>query len=351
MVTYSTKARTLWVDIAKAIAIVLVVTYHSALFLVADDLVPEYWTKINRTFQTFRMPLFFFAAGLFAMSVITRSWSRLWQSRLALLMWAFILWTVLRFAFFWIAPSPLPLDERNPVLLLTAPVWPQTGLWFLHALAIFFVLTKVMMVVRIPPVVQAGGAALMSAAFFAGASVGNISYNGMFQYFVFFLIACHFRTQIVKAIESLPRWAFILAALAFGVIGGTAQVLGSERVYGVMLVVSAAAVFAGLTFSRAVENFPGASKVAWIGERTLPIYVSHVLIIAGITAILGRLRDVGAVEMLEPVLPFFVAGAALTLSLGLWWALTATRVGSYFYTPPAWFSRVSGRHSQGSKIR
>ncbi|MCE4268212.1 acyltransferase [Rhodococcus sp. MS16] len=340
MVTHSTKTRTLWVDIAKAIAIVLVVLYHSALFLVADDLTPEYWTKINRTFQTFRMPLFFFAAGLFASSVINRSWAMLWKSRLALLAWTFILWTVLRYAFFWIVPSPLPLDESNPVLLLMAPVWPQTGLWFLHALAIFFVAAKAMKVLRIPPVVQVVGAALVSAAFFAGVSVGNISYNGMFQYFVFFLTACHYREQITQGIQSLPRWSFIVAGLAFGAIGGAAQALGSEQVYGVMFVVSAAAVIAGLTFSRAIENLPGASKVAWVGEHTLPIYVSHVLIIAGIAAILGQFRDVHLIDTLGPLLPIAVAALALALSLALWGGLTATRMGSYFYSPPALFSRA-----------
>src|SRR5690606_34895356 len=131
-----------WVDILKGIAILLVVLYHSAHLALPLEFATPWWRDVDETLSTFRMPAFFFASGLFARSVIRRPWGRFWSTRIALLVWIFVIWTVIRYVYFLVVPLETRPFETDVTALLLAPIWPSGGLWFLHALAFFFVLTK-----------------------------------------------------------------------------------------------------------------------------------------------------------------------------------------------------------------
>ncbi|MFW0786042.1 acyltransferase family protein [Gordonia sp. CPCC 206044] len=339
----SVSARTRWVDIAKGIAILLVALYHSVLFLTAAGVADDMWVDVNQVFKVFRMPLFFFASGLFALSVIARSWSRLWRSRLALLVWAFGLWSVIRFAFFHLVDSPLPLDETKLLRLAIAPLWPQTGLWFLHALVVFFVAAKLLDVLRVPVWLQVGGAAVVSIPFFAGVDLGNISYDGMLQYFVFFLVACHLRDRILPAVQrcGLPATTLAIAAFACGYVVVTW--FGLEEVPGPMFVLAIVALIAGLLLARTIDRVgPVARPLAWMGRQTLPIYVAHVLFIGALTSALRRVADNPVVDAVRPVLPLLVMAIAVAASLALWRAVRDLPVLRYLYEAPSWVRTVFG---------
>ncbi|MEE3851380.1 acyltransferase [Gordonia sp. LSe1-13] len=340
-------ARTRWVDIAKAIAILLVALHHSILFLTAAGLAGDVWTDIDDVFVVFRMPLFFFASGLFALSVIRRPWARLWQTRLALLVWVFAVWSVVRFGFFHIVDSPLPLDETKLLRLAVAPLWPQTGLWFLHALVVFFVAAKLLDVLRVPLWLQIGAAGAVSVPFFAGATVGNISYDGMLQYFVFFLVACHFRDRILPAVQRCGIVAAGVALAVFGVGYAVVAVLGIENLPGPLFVLAILALAAGLLLSRTIDRFePLGRPAGWIGRQTLPIYVAHVLVIGALTSLLSRVADTSALDVVRPVLPVVVMAAAVAISLLIWRAIRDVPVLRYAYEAPPFVRDLPVRTDQ-----
>jgi uncharacterized membrane protein YcfT len=312
------KTRVDWVDGAKGLAILLVALYHSGLLLMENNMAPEVWRDIGRIFATFRMPLFFLAAGLFAGSVIARPWRDLWNSRLRLLVWMFALWTFIRFGYFAAVPLESRLGETGLRNLVLAPIIPTSGLWFLHALFFFFVVAKVMKG-RIPTPIQIGAAAGLSAAFLSVATFNSLSYNGMARYFFFFLLGCYGKQWILKAAER-PRWLLMLGMTAlFAVLATVIYGQHLELIPGVAFGLSLIAVSAGILIARCLAATPLASSLAFMGKNTLPIYVTNVIVIAAIITVLHLL----------PALPSAVAAflpvvvAALTVAIGLlvWVAL------------------------------
>lgn len=218
-----------WIDTAKGIAILLVALHHAIIFLEPRDLSEEIWGATSLLFQTFRMPLFFLAAGLFAGSAVARSWNGLWRTRLALLVWAYLLWTVIRFFYFLAFPDPGRAWETDLPRLLISPIWPSTGLWFLHALVVFLVVTKVMQG-RISPALQIAGAAIISAAVFAYPVIPNLSYSGMATYFVFFLAGCHGRALVTRLAEQVKPWMVAVSGVVFVGASAAAWLLDMPRV-------------------------------------------------------------------------------------------------------------------------
>jgi uncharacterized membrane protein YcfT len=259
------KPRVDWVDGAKGLAILLVALYHSGLLLMENNMAPEVWKDIGQVFATFRMPLFFLAAGLFSGSVIARPWRELWNSRLRLLVWMFALWTFLRFGYFAAVPLESRLGETGLRNLVLAPILPTSGLWFLHALFFFFVVAKLMKG-RIPILLQIGVAAALSVTFMSGVSFDSLSYNGMARYFVFFLVGSHAKTWILAANER-PRWLLTPAMIAlFGGLATVTYGLDLELVPGVSFGLSLIAVMAGILLSRCLARL----REAWPSSARTP---------------------------------------------------------------------------------
>jgi uncharacterized membrane protein YcfT len=323
-----------WVDIAKAFAIILVVIYHAAVIGMPLDLVSPGWRVINKGLEAFRMPVFFFAAGLFAESVVRRPWRELWSSRLALLVWTFGLWTVLRFLYFTAVPLHTRPLETDPHLLLFAPVWPTTGLWFLHALAVFFVLTK--LIRRVPLWTKLVVSAALSALFF---STWNLSYDGMARYYLFFLCGAYLRDLVLTWNEP-PRWglSFIVFVAFCAVQASIDRFIG--ELPGSRTVMSLMAIAAGCLLARVMAQTPVAKWLVYIGKNTLPVYVLHVILLAAMSTVADRYlsNDLGAIAAFS----FPVAAAIIVIPLSLWLSATSAKrqwSRRLFLEAPAWLRR------------
>jgi uncharacterized membrane protein YcfT len=332
--TPATKPRVDWVDGAKGIAILLVALYHSALLLMENDMAPSWWADLGRVFATFRMPLFFLAAGLFAGSVIARPWRELWNTRLRLLVWMFALWTFIRFGYFAAVPLESRLGETSLRNLVLAPILPVSGLWFVHALFFIFIVAKLMRN-RVPVPIQIGAAAVLSITFMSGVSFDSLSYNGMARYFVFFLIGCYGKQWILAANER-PRWLLMVGATAlFGLLAVGVYGSGSQLIPGVAFGLSLVAVSAGILMSRCLAATPVARGLAFIGKNTLPIYVTNVIAICAVISLLKLLPALDA--SVAAGLPVVVAALSVAIGLLLWVGLR-NRI-TWLYEAPR-FTRI-----------
>lgn len=331
-------AHVVWGDVTKAIAILLVVVYHAAVLGVPAKLVDPTWVAVNEALAAFRMPVFFFAAGLFAQSVLLRPWRRVWSTRLALLVWCFLLWTMLRFTYFLAVPMPSRPRETDLLALLLAPILPKTGLWFLHALVVFVVVAK--LIRRAPLWAQLAPAALLSVLFFSVLSTGNLSYTGMGRYLVFFLAGLHLRDLALRVNgRARPVWAIAAIAVftSVSVVIGQADLRG---VPGVMTAMGFVAVVAGCLSARVLAATALARPLSYIGRNTLPIYVQHVILIAVAYAALGPVVAEGVPSWLAVALPLVVSAAVISVALLVAATVRRVPVLQNLFVVPRWFSRT-----------
>lgn len=138
-----------WVDVAKAVAIVLVVLYHvggagmDRMFPDPDGPASGLWTRVNAALLPMRMPLFFLTAGLLAHRAVGRTWPVVWRGRILVLLWPYLLWSVAFAAIAGFAYSPEDPGWYTVNHLRTLP-FAGTAYWFLAVLTVFFVAAKVL---------------------------------------------------------------------------------------------------------------------------------------------------------------------------------------------------------------
>ncbi|WP_432496016.1 acyltransferase family protein [Kineococcus gypseus] len=359
-------------DVARGLAIVLVVLHHAVLHLDAAHLLPAAWRVVNGELVLLRMPLFFCVSGLLAASAAQRSWGWLLRARLVPLLWVFALWSVLRFALFRaVTPTFQPWEADSLVPLLLAPVRPTTGLWYLYALAAFTVLARALG--RAVPLVLLPAAVLSVAAAEQLVRAPYYVWQQMARCLVFFLLGWCLRRWLLRLLERLGTAA--AAALA----GGGALLLGAHGAglvhgRGAGSAVSALSVLGGLGLAVLLARLPEAlagprvgprvgarlgtrlgarlgaragtglgaaagvvrARLSWLGRRTLPVYLAHELVLGtGVSAAValgaGAAGGAGARPAWAPPLVVLVS-----LALPLAVHALARRAGAgWLYAPPA----------------
>lgn len=155
-----------WVDVAKGFAILLVVSFHAIIFP-ANLGMALGWQWFASALDTFRMPLFIFTSGLFAAKALSRPLRELWQTRVARLLWLFVLWSVIWFAV-WYAAPPLGTSRigQRPDELAMMFISPNQNTWYVYALVLYFLAAWGLR--RLPVAVQLGLAAALAVAFDIG---------------------------------------------------------------------------------------------------------------------------------------------------------------------------------------
>lgn len=124
------KPRVEWIDVAKALSILLVTMLHVGQLAQQSGIQVGRIVVLNDFLAPIRMPLFFAASGVFAGSALAKPWSHLLRHKVALYAWLFVLWTSVRWLFCGFAlPNPGNLDEGSSLLEIAwALVMPTTGL-------------------------------------------------------------------------------------------------------------------------------------------------------------------------------------------------------------------------------
>ncbi len=298
-----TGPRVAWVDVAKAVAIVLVVHYHvsvsGALHLLPDSpsTVVAWWRDASLALVPVRMPLFFLASGLLASNAIERPWRRLWRPRVGNLLWPFLLWSVL-FAVL-CAPRYDPEDPgRYMRSSLEAIGFGGTAYWFLSVLVVFFVLARLLRRIRyallLVAVVLVAIAPVIDAFLIDSLHLPEplaINASRTCAYALWYLIGCFARPVVIQIATSATWLTTTTAAVLYVITARAVYFTGvTEPVATVLIVVMnvlglvAALQFAFLAArSRLVER-----TSRYLAGRTLAIYVLHPILLSGLILLLRR---------------------------------------------------------------
>ncbi len=304
-----------WIDFAKGVAIILVVLYHCGLFLSELDLA-EGTGRIRSLLNFYPMPLFFFVAGLTSRRMLDWSFPDLWRRRLLTLVYLYVLWSILRVAFYLVVP-PLRGSERDPTDLLNIallPVLPTSSYWFVWALAIFTLVAWLLR--KVPPTVQVVGAALLAAAATTPwlLDTNNVGWDRVAQNLVFFLVALFIPRATYRFAARMTVWHALALAVLYVVLAVAIVMFGASRIPGVVLLECAVAVTLGIAASTVLVRFRALSFVSVLGRRSFQIYLVHLFLVALAVWALQPLADVETYSFAK-VAPYLLAAVVLALSV------------------------------------
>lgn len=303
-------------------------------------------------FATMRMPLFFAASGLFAGSWLKRSWPQLLRGKVVLLAWVFLAWQPVVFAYKLLEMYFLPGQPDNSLLgqvgkVLLSPLRPNGELWFLWALAVFFIFAKV--AARVPPRIQLATAALVSILWlsFSNALVpdsvirllGN-GWSGVFSYYFFFLAGVYFSKGLLSWVANCAWYVCAVGVMVWGAVAWVRMTYLVD-VPGMMFFVSCLGAVAGFQLAKLLWF---ASLLELLGKNTLPIYVAHTFVLVVLTVALYH----SPFYALALAWPGVTAAVWVVLAvLCAWWihaGLVRTRFGSLFYRPPSALAGFASAH-------
>ena len=309
--------REAWIDVAKGIAITLVVLYHAIMYLdevgLAGALAP-----LNPLFDTFRMPLFFFMSGILAASAIRLPYWQLFRKRMSLLLYLYVAWVTLQTLFLLALPPISPSGAANATWasLITLFVRPSSNLWFIYALPLFFTLAWLMR--RWAPVVQVALTAVIAVLFGAGVLHTGSPWDKMGKYIVFFIAAIYLGPLVRRLVPLVRWWHVVLLCLGYAALVVIITKLTLTEVPFVLLVLSTLAVVVGITVAVLLARIPAFDFVRSLGSRTLPIYLVHTFPMTALAAVLVAF-DVQDPVAAATLLPPLLCAGSITVALALHW--------------------------------
>jgi fucose 4-O-acetylase-like acetyltransferase len=299
--------RVVWPDAARGVGIILVVIGHALGGLIDSPLASDRIDFRNVFFAiyTFHMPLFFMLSGLFVEARVERGGGSFLKSLLPTIVWPYVLWSVVQYSVIYLLGSAVnrPAESYWPVIL-SLPWNTISQFWFLYALFWMHVLATLIL----PRTGREGllifGLAAKSFMLVADLPVPvRLICNNLFFYALGVWLA---QGGVEALFKRMPDWVRLcmLPGAAVALITVTWSALSD---YGADIPFASAsspeianlswrfpALAAALFALFAVLGlFQGVSqeRVSWLlylGRRTMPIFVLHILFIAGARIVLTR---------------------------------------------------------------
>ena len=307
-----------WVNFAKGAAIILVVLYHSSLFL--NDLgLAGSTPRLRLVLSYFPMPVFFFIAGLTARRMLTWNFKDLWRRRLLTLVYLYLLWSVIRVLFYLVVPH-LRGTERSPTDLVNIallPVWPTSSYWFIWALAIFTLLAWLLRKLPVPVQIGLAGALAVLSTTPEVLDLNNVGWDRVAANFIFFITAVYFPHAIYRLAARVRVWHAIVLVAAYIGLAVLLVPLHLSRVPGLILLESAVAVTMGVALATLLVRVKWLNFMNTLGQYSFQIYLLHLFLVAGALALLAPFAESPWLERAGNALPFLLAAIVLVASLYL----------------------------------
>lgn len=338
-----------WVDVAKGICILFVVMMHSTLGVEAAVGQSGWMGTIVTWAQPFRMPDFFFIAGLFLVRTIDAPWRRFLDRKVVHFAYFYVLWMVIQCAF----KCGLLSGHPETILpnMLQALYQPYGTLWFIYMLPIFFLVTRL---TRNVPVwmMLAVGAALEIAPIGTGSMLID-EFASRFVYFYAgyalagyaFSMADEARAKPLRGLMFLGGWAIVNTIAVFSNIELFGEVYSIAQLPVLSLALGGLGALAVIMTATLVTRTLVGSIFSFMGARSIVIYLAFFLpMIVTRELILrsGLIPDAGTVSLVTTLV------AVSTPLLG-YWIVRKLGFGLFLFERPEWAKiDKNGRREQVS---
>ena len=274
-----------WIDVAKGICIVAVVSLYAAERVGG---VPgtgnwmDAWVDFARPF---RMPDFFLISGLFLSRVIERPWRSYLDKKAVHYLYFFALWTLIDFPFLVLAGKAGETPGAALAKLATLFYEPYAMLWFIQMLAIYFVLAKLL---RGVPVWLVLALALIWQMFPIKTSAPQFDRIG--ERFVYFYAGYAFAPRFFALADwaQARRGAALLGLLIWAAVNGLFVAKGLSGLPGVGVALGFCGAAAVITASSLLSQ---SRRMAWLGalgERSIVIYLSFLFPMTALLLLIER---------------------------------------------------------------
>ena len=307
-----------WINFAKGAAIILVVLYHSSLFL--NDLgLAGSTPRLRLVLSYFPMPVFFFIAGLTARRMLTWNLKDLWRRRLLTLVYLYLLWSIIRIGFYLVVPH-LRGTERSPTDLLNIallPIWPTSSYWFIWALAVFTLLAWLLR--KLPVKLQIGLAVALAilSTTPGGLDLDNVGWDRVAANFIFFISAVYFAHPVYRLAARVRVWHAVVLVVTYVGLAALLVLLHLSRIPGLILVESVVAVAMGVALATLLVRVKWLNFMNVLGQYSFQIYLLHLFLVAGALALLAPWAESVWLQRAGNALPFLLAAVVLVASLYL----------------------------------
>lgn len=333
-----------WADVAKGACIVLVVLWHVIMkdYLQIDWKVgtpfPGAWGTVGEQLLPLRMPLFFAISGFFAANAVGRPWRVLGRSKVAKFLYLYGLWLCIHTALLSLTPDFNTEKAHGVLHFLEQLTITPSNLWYLQALAIYFVIAKLSR--PVPALVVLAAAFALSAVAAAELVATPGDRGGLYQNLVFFLAGLYGRTLIQKVAEAASWLRFAAVAVPYLGLLAVVNRFDAKTWFGLWPAVSFVAIFLGVTLASLAARWAALTRaVTGIGRQTLPIYVIHMPVLALLhVALVGMFSNVsGSVQLVVSVVePVVMTTAVVAICLVL-----------YRFLPKPWLFDLPARRAPG----
>lgn len=262
--------RLIFLDIAKAICIILVVIGH---YIPQDS--PDWWKEINKIIYSFHMPLFLFASGVAYMISKKRDYYDFIIKKVKRLMIPYFTVSIFVIGTKLLADSILTVDNPKQVdSLLRMFYYPEAGyfLWFIWVLFISFLIV---------PLFKSSKSRLALLAVSFALFLGNFELTEIFcirqfcQFFVFFIlgaVAYDYKDKI-KSLLNINALFYILAFAGLYYFSTGAKTLAGRAE---LFVINITGIVMVLSISRYIEKINlGKSLFMTVSSASYIIYLLH----------------------------------------------------------------------------
>ena len=299
-----THVRQVWMDAVRGACILLVMLWHGALVMEwLKPSVPAGLSAFNNAFAPFRMPVLTFLSGMLLERALKKPTGMFIRGKIFSLYWPYLLWSLL-----FLAVRGTLWPERALTIL-----WkPETYLWFLHNLFLFYLAFLALCRLRIP-LLPVAVASLLLAEF----GTDQLAVARALFLFAFFLLG-HL-AQSRNWIGRVPM-PILVAAGAAAIAGAGAGLTGHEMRYQLMFAwAPLALIVVVLALAPRYRPLPLLTLLQWIGANSIVFYASHMTF----QMLAGRLMQRAGVTgiwmyLLLPLAISFLGAAAMQAARARW---------------------------------
>jgi uncharacterized membrane protein YcfT len=324
-----TEQRTAWVDFAKGICIVAVVSLYAQGRLNELAMSSTWLDQWVAFAKPFRMPDFFLLSGLFLAKVIDRPWRSYLDTKVVHYGYFLVLWILIFSPLSW-QEAPWTLSAIGLAKFFAYQlIWPHAMLWFILVLPMYFVFTRLTR--RVPVWVMFPAAiGLHFLAHKTGLKVADAFCERYVFFYAGYVFASRFfdwaawaRAHTAAVLVGLLAWA---AANAWLVNNGYLETSG------VAIVLGFAGALAVIAVGSQLSRFDAMRWLAYLGKQSIVVYLGFYLPMVGMAFVGSKL---GIAQQAPGLFALATIILSIVAALCLYW-ITRGTWAAFLFQRPRW---------------